>query len=265
MKDYRKTKARFFLKVSALRAFTFLRISWIIYGALTKEVSPGEYKSSLASSVARIVFGALFLLLGIAYIIDSIVLYFKKPARKIKEKEKTDQAPYRSYQELKEGRSLSYKDYFVGNRREEKKNLLSLSLSCFYLLLAAIALLVNPKRRKHSGFFYTILVLFLLLFAFGLLYLFLLPTIRLKKDRKTKKEETIEIVTPSLIVKSKERVVSYDFDYRDDAKETKDSFLFVFLTHDGLLLTVKKEGREEETKRFLSEKTKEIRKRRRPY
>ena len=55
MKDYRKTKARFFLGLFFFLSLTGLGITWIIYSALTKEVEVGKYESSFPALIARII------------------------------------------------------------------------------------------------------------------------------------------------------------------------------------------------------------------
>ena len=262
MKDYRKTKTRFFLGFFFFLSLTGLGITWIIYSALTKETQIGKYESSFPAVVARIVRFSLSALSGIAYLVYLIVTYFKKPQLKIRNEEKIS---FTRYDILENGASLNYKDYFIGTWREEKKNRTSLFASAFYLLIACIAVSVNPRRRKTSAFFYILLVLSLVLLVFLFVYAFLLPYILYKKAKPERINETIEIDSTRLVITDKMKSVCYDFDYRDNAKETKNSFLFVFASSDGLLITVKKQGRKQETKDFLSNKVKEIRKRRLPY
>ncbi|MCI7133321.1 MAG: hypothetical protein MSA42_06360 [Mollicutes bacterium] len=262
MKDYRKTKARFFLGLFFFLSLTGLGITWIIYSALTKEVEVGKYESSFPALIARIIRLSSSAVLGIAYLTYLIVTYFKKPKLKIRKETK---APFIRYDVLEDGASLTYKDYFIGTWREEKKNRNSLLISSFYLLIACVAVAVNPRRRKTSAFFFILLVLVVILIVFLTIYAFLLPYILYKKAKPARIKETIEIDSTRLIITNKDKTVCYDFDYMDNAKETKNSFLFVFASSDGLLLTVKKQGRKQEAKDFLSDKVKEIRKRRLPY
>ena len=79
MKDYRKTKARFFLGLFFFLSLTGLGITWIIYSALTKEVEVGKYESSFPALIARIIRLSSSAVLGIAYLTYLIVTYFKKP------------------------------------------------------------------------------------------------------------------------------------------------------------------------------------------
>ena len=105
--------------------------------------------------------------------------------------------------------------------------------------------------------FFILLVLVVILIVFLTIYAFLLPYILYKKAKPARIKETIEIDSTRLIITNKDKTVCYDFDYMDNAKETKNSFLFVFASSDGLLLTVKKQGRKQEAKDFLSDKVKE--------
>lgn len=263
MKDYRKNKIRFFLSSSFFLLLTGTRISWIIDSALTKERPDGTYQSPAASFAAIRIRLSLSLAVGLAYLIYRIVSYFKKPDRKIKKEE--EKLPFNQYDRLKDGASLTYKDYFIGTRREEKKNRLSLLTSFFYLVLACIALVLNPRRRKTKAFFYLLLVLAVILLVFLLLYVLVLPLITLKKSKVPRQGEEIEIDSTRLVIKGKSGVVCYDFRYRDNAKERKDSYLFIYATREGLILTIRKDNRKDETKAFLSDKVKEIRKARRPF
>ena len=165
MKDYRKTRARFFLGLFFFLSLTGLGITWIIYSALTKEVEVGKYESSFPALIARIIRLSSSAVLGIAYLTYLIVTYFKKPKLKIRKETK---ASFIRYDVLEDGASLTYKDYFIGTWREEKKNRNSLLISSFYLLLACVAVAVNPRRRKTSAFFFILLVLVYILISLNM-------------------------------------------------------------------------------------------------
>ena len=111
MKDYRKTKARFFLGLFFFLSLTGLGITWIIYSALTKEVEVGKYESSFPALIARIIMLSSSAVLGIAYLTYLMVTYFKKPKLKIRKETK---ASFIRYDVLEDGASLTYKDYFIG-------------------------------------------------------------------------------------------------------------------------------------------------------
>lgn len=101
-------------------------------------------------------------------------------------------------------------------------------ISSFYLLIACVAVAVNPRRRKTSAFFFILLVLVVILIVFLTIYAFLLPYILYKKAKPARIKETIEIDSTRLIITNKDKTVCYDFDYMDNAKRPKAVFSLSF-------------------------------------